>query len=141
MKEGVFLLTITLITIMTIILAFSFTFSKGGIIDTIEKEKRISELKRQIKELEESNKQKKHQIELLKTNPDYKNSIIKGLGMEIENNEYVFRFEQFNKTDVKLNNTQKESNEKFIVLGIILFLLTTQLIVISSLIIKQTKKF
>lgn len=141
MKEGVFLLTIILITIMTIILAFSFTFSKGGIIDTIEKEKRISELKKQIKELEESNKHKKHQIELLKTNPDYKNSIIKGLGMEIENNEYVFRFEQFNKTDVKLNNTQKESNEKFIVLGIILFLLTTQLIVISSLIIKQTKKF
>lgn len=141
MRESIFISTTILITILTILLAFSFTFSKGGIIDTIEKEKRILELKKQIKELQESNNQKRKQIELLKTNPDYKNSIVKGLGIEIDNNEYVFRFDQSSKTDISPLNPQKQSKEKFIVLGIIILLLGIQLSIILSILIKnQTRK-
>lgn len=127
------------ITVFVIVMVMSFAFSKGGIIDTIQKEKRISELKHYVKELETLNEQKKRQIDMLKKNEEYRKSIVKGLGVEIEDNEYVFRFDK--KEEKPL--VEEKDNIKIItiaVIVIIMILLTIQLVVLTLLGIKTFSK-
>lgn len=93
MSENTPLLVVfVLLSGVTIFLIFSFTFSKGGIFDTVEKEKQIAVLKAQIQKLEKLNAEKRSQLERLKTDEDYRKSIVKGLGVEIGEDEYIFRF-------------------------------------------------
>ncbi len=117
-------------------LIFSFTFSKGGIIDTIEKEKNIRDLKSKIEKLKTENKQKQKQIEMLNKNEDYRKSIIKGLGIEIEENEYIFRFNSKNSLPANQEKIEYQSQK---ILSFIIPMFILQIIIITLIFLKPSR--
>ncbi|MFN4245695.1 MAG: FtsB family cell division protein [Brevinematia bacterium] len=106
MNQKLTLVITGIISLLTILLIFSFTFSKGGIIDTIEKEKKIYEMEKQVKELKIRNKAKQEQLEMLKKDQDYRKSLAKGLGVEVNDSEYVFRFNNYSDNKTIQNKTE-----------------------------------
>lgn len=120
--------TIVLSTIFVMLLA-SFIFSRGGIIDTIQKVEDISRLREEVLKVERLNHEKAEQIRKLKSDENYRKSVIKGLGFEVDEGEYVFRFEK-NTGDRLLTDLKHQKNTDNI-LTFLVVLIVFQLIIFA----------
>lgn len=120
--------TIVLSTIFVMLLA-SFIFSRGGIIDTIQKVEDISRLREEVLNVERLNHEKAEQIRKLKSDENYRKSVIKGLGFEVDEGEYVFRFEK-NTGDRLLTDLKHQKNTDNI-LTFLVVLIVFQLIIFA----------
>ncbi|MCX8028990.1 MAG: septum formation initiator family protein [Brevinematales bacterium] len=107
-SEIMFSIVVISVSILALVVSISFVFSRGGIIDTIKKEREIAYLKEQVVRLEKMNQDKKKQLEMLKNDVEYRKSITKGLGIDVEEGEYVFRFEDY-KGNVIIDSQKPQS--------------------------------
>lgn len=115
------------LSIMFVILLASFIFSRGGVIDTIQKVEQISQIKDEILRMEKLNNEKAEKVRKLKSDENYRKSVVKGLGFEVDEGEYVFRFEK-NDSEQLLINPRHQKNTTDIVMFLIA-LIILQLIV------------
>ncbi|MCS7299353.1 MAG: septum formation initiator family protein [Spirochaetia bacterium] len=120
--------TIVLSTIFVILLT-SFIFSRGGVMDTIQKGEEISQLREEVLKMERLNNEKSEQIKKLKSDENYRKSVVKGLGFEVDEGEYVFRFEK-NTSDRLLIDSkyQKDTNN---ILTFLIALVVFQLVIFA----------
>lgn len=104
------------ILVFSIFIFISFIFSSGGIVDTFRKETQVRETKNAIEKIKEDNKKKLEIINRIKNDKDFKESLIKGLGININDGEYVFRFYQNEDIYSTKNDSNKNNSNSFLYL-------------------------
>ncbi|MGC8766379.1 MAG: hypothetical protein ACP5PT_02710 [Brevinematia bacterium] len=136
MNKRFILISSIFILFLSLIVFTSFVFSKGGILDTFNKEMQIKELKDRIEMIKNDNKQKKEIIDKIKTDEGFRESLIKGLGINISEGEYVFKFfDQKDNIDLKSVSNQNHIFLYFI-FSLSLFFIIVQVFVIFLTIFK-----
>lgn len=97
--------------------------------DTIQKGEEISQLREEVLKMERLNNEKSEQIKKLKSDENYRKSVVKGLGFEVDEGEYVFRFEK-NTSDRLLIDSkyQKDTNN---ILTFLIALVVFQLVIFA----------
>jgi cell division protein FtsB len=133
--------SISLLLLSFVLLVF-FIFGPNGIIDTYKKQEQIAQLKEKIEKLEEQNQTKKEMIKALKSS-NSKEVYTKGIGLNLSEGEYVFKFAP--ESTLK-NQPHKESKDstysKFILsISILVLFLTLMEIIMVFLTLKNLKKY
>lgn len=109
-----------ILSTMFVILLVSFIFSRGGVMDTIQKGEEISQLREEILKMERLNNEKSEQIRKLKSDEDYRKSVVKGLGFEVDEDEYVFRFEKNTFKELLIDSEHHKNTNNMVTFLIVL---------------------
>ncbi len=132
--------SISLLLLSFILLIF-FIFGSNGIIDSYKKQEQIEQLQEKIKKLEEQNRTKSEMIKALKSG-DSKEVYIKGIGLNLSEGEYVFKFTPESSAKNTFHKESKNSpyNKAILSIPILVLLLTFIEIIIVLLTLKNLKK-
>lgn len=136
-----FSIFISFVTLFFSLMIFgSFVFSSGGVLDTFMKEAELKKLRANIEKVKEDNKRKAQIIHMIKNDKGFRESLVKGLGINISEGEYVFRFPQSEKY---LGNDFSKKNDKdythdfiYLIFIVSLFFIFIQVFVIFMIITK-----
>ncbi|MEN2998849.1 MAG: septum formation initiator family protein [Brevinematia bacterium] len=132
-EEKALMILLAILFLTTVAFIFSLIFSKGGILDSLKKERRVEDLKKQVRDLELSNLEKQKRIEMLKNDREYLDSIVKGFGINIKENEYIFRFDDAKRNTLRKTELDNANSLKIMVIVVGLFLFQLGLLIAVSL--------
>jgi|GEM_PF-3537781 hypothetical protein len=113
-----------------------FILGPNGIVDTYKKQEKIKYLNQKIAEIKEQNKHKKEVVENLK-NSDLKKIYIKGIGLDLGEGEYVFKFDNGDLQKIQ-TDTKAPQDETIMIIFIFVIIITFLQILLAIFLLKSS---
>jgi len=113
-----------------------FILGPNGIVDTYKKQEKIKYLNQKIAEIKEQNKHKKEVVENLK-NSDLKKIYIKGIGLDLSEGEYVFKFDNGDLQKIQ-TDTKAPQDETIMIIFIFVIIITFLQILLAIFLLKSS---
>jgi ATP-dependent Zn protease len=113
-----------------------FILGPNGIVDTYKKQEKIKYLNQKIAEIKEQNKHKKEVVENLK-NSDLKKIYIKGIGLDLGEGEYVFKFDNGDPQKIQ-TDTKAPQDQTIMIIFIFVIIITFLQILLAIFLLKSS---